>query len=560
MNDPTLGVLNLLDHAVWITDPESGWIVWANKAGVAMWLAKDLEDLLSRSSSHSPTIRATLTQLRDRVAGGERVRQERTIFPLGQAKRIEMTIGAYTFADGRTGLLVEARPIVQADPEMVRAAEAVRYAPIIVVTFSIDGMMIQANTLARQTFGNTFSLGSIFADWNDAQDLLHQAEAGSTYSRDVRVYTSEGKRWLAIEARRILDPVTGTPSILMSAHDMTARIEAEQTKEDVVAIVSHELRTPMTAIKGALELILGGVTNDDPALAQELLQMAAENTRRLSALVDDLLDVRKLTSGNISVDFKPCDLAALVIRTVALQNPAAQARSIKLECTVNGPLPTIVDEGRIQQVILNLISNALKHTPPGGRVRVVGEIVEDCVRVSVTDDGPGVPEEFRDRIFQRFAQADSSSTRNNSGTGLGLFIAKTLVEIHGGRLAYGDSEDAGAVFYFELPQQKSVSEKKTLLTSSNTDLFPCSSTVSPAQPNRSHEPVGRTADPHAHEAHLAFNGQQPRHTTAHDKSSEDHGPKHRASIASAAQSHGNDHGKTHERLSHRSNSHSRNSD
>ncbi len=450
LNQQTLAVLDNLDQSVWITDPEWG-IIWANLSAIALWNAKGLDDLLVRPLNPSPTIRATLLQLRDSVASGQRVKQERTIFPLGEAKRIEMTIGPYSFTDGRMGLLVEARPVHQINPEMVRAAEAIRYAPIIVVTFSNDGMMIQANTLARETFGNTFTLQSIFLNGQDVEDLVSRSESGETFARDVRVFTNDGKRWLAVEARKILDPVTAGPAILLSAHDMSARIEAEQAKEDLVSIVSHELRTPMTAIKGAIELLAGGIAKDDPALSEELLQMAAENTRRLSALVDDLLDVRKITSGNLSVDFKPCDLSQVLQATVALHKPAAQARNIKLDCRTNAPLPVRADEGRIQQVLLNLISNALKHTPPGGCVVVAGEVVEQKVRVSVTDDGPGVPEAFRERIFQRFAQADSSSTRTIAGTGLGLYIAKTLVEIHGGQLAFDNAENAGAVFYFELP-------------------------------------------------------------------------------------------------------------
>lgn len=459
MDPQTLAVLDLLNHAVWITDPDSGQIVWANRAGVEMWSANGLDDLLARQMNHSPTILVTLKQLRDRVASGERIKQERTIYPLGQAKRIEMTIGAYPFGDGRTGLLVEGRPIHQIDPEMVRAAEAVRYAPIAVVTFSMDGMMIQANTLARQKFGNTFALASIFVNKQDISDLWAIAEKGDAFSRDVRVFTTEGKRWFAVEARRILDPVTGGASILMSAHDMTVRIEAEQAKEDLVSIMGHELRTPLTAIKGAVELLAGGMADGDAALTRELLQMAAENCRRLSALVDDLLDVQKLTSGNLPVDFRPCDMRQILLGTVALNQPAAQSRNITLECSADAPLPIRADEGRIQQVLLNLVSNALKHTPSGGRIVVAGEIVEDHVRVSVTDTGPGVPEAFRNRIFQRFAQADSSSTRSISGTGLGLFIAKTLVEIHGGHLNYDDAEAGGAVFYFELPRRGPGKEK-----------------------------------------------------------------------------------------------------
>jgi len=348
-------------------------------------------------------------------------------------------------------LIVEALPVHQINPEMVRAAEAIRYAPIVVVTFSTDGMMIQANTLARQTFGSAFTLESIFFNKRDAENLMERTKMDETFSRDVQVFTMAGKRWLAVEARRILDPVTAGAAILVSAHDMTARIEAEQAKEDLVSIVSHELRTPMTAIKGAVDLLAGGIAKDDAALFDELLRMAAENTRRLSSLVDDLLDVRKITSGNLSVDFMPCDLLPVLHATVALNNPAAQARNIKLECRAKTSLPVCADEGRIQQVLLNLVSNALKHTPPGGCVVIAGEVLDNRIRISVTDDGPGVPEAFRDRIFQRFAQADSSSTRTNSGTGLGLYIAKTLVEIHGGRLGFEDAENAGTVFYFDLP-------------------------------------------------------------------------------------------------------------
>jgi signal transduction histidine kinase len=447
MNAQTLATLDLLDHAVWITNPESGSIVWANRSAVALWNADDLAELLARPINPSPTIQATLLQLRDRVASGERVRQERTIFPKGEAKRIEMVLGRFDLDGGRVGLLVEARPVRQMDPEMVR-----------------DAMMIQANTLARQTFGNTFTLHSIFLHGQDVSDLLNQTEKGETFSRDVQVFTLEGKRWFAVEARKVLDPVTGAAAILVSAHDMTARIEAEQAKEDLVSIVSHELRTPMTGIKGAIELLAGGMADGDPDLFRELLQMAAENTRRLGALVDDLLDVRKITSGHLSVDFKPCDLKHALVATVGLNQAAAQSRQIKIDCRVNTPLPVYADEGRIQQVILNLISNALKHTPAGGTIAVVGEVLESHVRIAVIDGGSGVPEEFRDRIFQRFAQADSSSTRSKSGTGLGLYIAKTLVEVHGGRLGFENTENAGATFFFELPLLTPTSDKPAIST------------------------------------------------------------------------------------------------
>lgn len=207
----------------------------------------------------------------------------------------------------------------------------------------------------------------------------------------------------------------------------------------------------MTGIKGAIDLLMGGVADEDPALYRELLQIAAENTNRLGALVNDLLDVRKLADGHFPMSIQHCDLKGILQSAVELNQPAAQAGRIRIECRVEVPLPVHVDEGRIRQVVMNLISNALKHTPQGGLVVVSGERIDRRIRVSVIDQGPGVPEQFHDRIFQRFSQADSSTTRSISGTGLGLHIAQKLIEAHQGHLAFKNSEETGAVFYFDLP-------------------------------------------------------------------------------------------------------------
>ena len=133
------------------------------------------------------------------------------------------------------------------DPEAVRASEAVRYAPLVVATFFPTGEVVQANTRARQVFGHDFSFQSIFAHREEAEHALSRLEGGGVVSEDVEVLTLSGQRFYAIEVRQIPDPVTGKQAILMSAHDMTARIEAERAKEDLISVVSHELRTPMTA-------------------------------------------------------------------------------------------------------------------------------------------------------------------------------------------------------------------------------------------------------------------------------------------------------------------------
>lgn len=450
--DPRLEILHLLDQPVWITDPDVVRIVWANHAAVALWRAEDLHELVNRDLAPSPTIRATLQQLRDRVASGERVTSDRTIYPKGDAIRVHMSFKSFPLPDGRGGLLVEGTPIRDAvDPEVVRAAEAVRYAPLVVTTHALDGSLLQANTLARETFGNAFSFEGIFAEPAEGTRALAEVAGGEPFFEDVEVVTTEGPRWFSVAARPIPDPVTGKPGILVSAHDMTARIEAERAKDELVSVVSHELRTPLTAIRGAIGLVVGGVAEKDPVLHAELLQMASENVERLGRLVDDLLDVRKLAAGGISLELAHADLADVVRSAALLHAPAARLKEIVVETDVPERMPVFVDPQRIQQVILNFLSNAIKHSPAGEVVQVRARPIAEGVRVEVADRGPGVPEAFRDKIFRRFSQADASSTRSVGGTGLGLYIAKTIVVMHGGRLGYENGKAGGAVFFFELP-------------------------------------------------------------------------------------------------------------
>ncbi|MRG95909.1 sensor histidine kinase [Polyangium spumosum] len=450
--DPRLEILDLLGHAVWITVPEEVRIAWANHAAVALWRAADLDELINRDLTPSPTMRATVQQLRDRVAQGERFGAERTIYPKGEVVRVYMSYAPFPLPDGRVWLLVEATELRDAlDPEVVRAAEAVRYAPLVVTTHALDGSLLQANTRARETFGNSFSFQGIFAEPGEGARVLAEVAGGEPFFEDVEVVTTQGRRWFSVSARPIPDPVTGNPAILVSAHDMTARIEAERAKDELVSVVSHELRTPLTAIRGAIGLVVGGVAEAEPELRVELLQMASENVQRLGRLVDDLLDVRKLAAGGISLTMADTDLADVVRGAVEAHAPVARAKDIAVETDVAGPMPVFVDPQRIQQVVLNFLSNAIKHSPAGEVVHVRARVIPEGFRVEVADRGPGVPAAFREKIFRRFSQADASSTRSVGGTGLGLYIAKTIVVMHGGRLGYENQEAGGAVFFFELP-------------------------------------------------------------------------------------------------------------
>ncbi|MEZ4315441.1 MAG: histidine kinase dimerization/phospho-acceptor domain-containing protein, partial [Polyangiaceae bacterium] len=401
-------MLELLDHAVWITEPEEARIVWANPPALALWMADSPEELFSRNMAASETVRVTLLQLRERVRRGERIRSERTIYPKGFATPIQMSIGPFQLADGRMALIVEGIPAREKpDPERLRWAEAARYSPVAVTTHGLDGATLSANTLAREMFGLAFSLADLFVDSADLERVLSTVAAGTALSQDAELRTALGVRIFDVETRPIPDPVTGAPAILLNALDITARREAERAKDELLSVVNHELRTPLTAVRGALSLL----SHHDSATEEEraeLLDLANQNATRLMRLINDLLDVRKLAEGALELHRKPSPLGPIVQQAVDLQRSLAAASSVRLH-TASGPagsLLVLVDPDRILQVVANLVSNALKHAPRDTDVEVSISHVGSCARVAVRDHGAGVPTEFLKRLFSRFSQAD----------------------------------------------------------------------------------------------------------------------------------------------------------
>lgn len=251
--------------------------------------------------------------------------------------------------------------------------------------------------------------------------------------------------------------------MLGTNYDVSARKQAERAKNEFISTVSHELRTPLTSIRGALDLVLNKIGVSEPGKIQKLLEMAARNSERLTLLINDLLDLEKIEGGKLEFGFKALDLAALCRRAVEDNEGFAQKHQVRLR--LEGALPTAFargDEHRLLQVLANLISNAIKFSPAGGSVEVGLEARERAVRVGVRDHGPGIPESFRDRIFQRFAQADSSDAREKGGTGLGLSITKAIVERHEGAVGYESWAGEGTRFYFELPALEEVRESPSV--------------------------------------------------------------------------------------------------
>ncbi|MEJ6000125.1 hybrid sensor histidine kinase/response regulator [Paucibacter soli] len=237
-----------------------------------------------------------------------------------------------------------------------------------------------------------------------------------------------------------------------TALDITERRRLDQLKAEFISTVSHELRTPLTAISGALGLVRGGACGPLPEPVLPMLEIAHKNSLRLGYLIDDLLDMERLASGKMRFDMQVQALMPLVER--AIEAVAEQARSCEVRLVVVAradELQVRVDAERLQQVIVNFLSNAAKFSPRGAQVEIGVEQVGAAARVTVSDHGPGIPEQFRSRIFHKFSQADSSDTRQKGGTGLGLAICKDLVEHMNGLIGYDSAPGAGTRFHFQLP-------------------------------------------------------------------------------------------------------------
>ena len=251
--------------------------------------------------------------------------------------------------------------------------------------------------------------------------------------------------------------VTGTNA------DITASKEIERLKNEFIATVSHELRTPLTAIVGALGLMKEGSAKL-PEEAAMFLDMACQNSERLATLINDILDLEKIQSGQMQFQIERLDIPAFLGKAIDLN--AAYADKHGVHFRLLQPVPPVrveADASRLLQVITNLMSNAAKFSPVGEAIDITAEVREAMLRVSVRDRGPGIPPEFRNRIFGRFAQADSSDSRQKGGTGLGLSICKVIIEKMGGRVGFDSTPGEGATFYFELPAAQAGASPQTVV-------------------------------------------------------------------------------------------------
>ena len=235
--------------------------------------------------------------------------------------------------------------------------------------------------------------------------------------------------------------------------EQQARMEAQRAnraKDEFLATLSHELRTPLNAILGWTSLLAGGQL--DANTTRKALGIIERNTRVQAQLIEDLLDVSRIVTGKLRLDMKPLSLKAVVNAAVESVRPVAEQSDVRLELAFEEDAAVNGDQARMQQVVWNLLANAIKFTPAGGWIRVTVSRDADRVRATVTDSGAGISPEFLPYVFDRFRQEDGAATREHAGLGIGLSIVRHVVELHGGTVsARSEGEGKGASFVVDFP-------------------------------------------------------------------------------------------------------------
>jgi PAS domain S-box-containing protein len=361
----------------------------------------------------------------------------------------------------RTSELGEA--LARARESQQRIATLIETAPHPFVGMDFEGRVTDWNSQAEKLFGwrRDEVLGRLLADtvlpprYADAHVRgLEQFSATGLapfVGRSVeRVVVNRDGREIPVEVKVGLVDTGSLRLFSAFVQDISARKEMEQLKDEFISTVSHELRTPMTAVYASLSLLESGMAGELPDDAQRLVEISGKSCERLIRLINDVLDVEKIQSGLMHYDMQRQPLRPLLEQAIRDTCAFAGEYGVRIEFEPGAQPVVQADADRMVQVTVNLLSNAAKFSPRSGTVQVRLDAVDGVARVSVTDHGSGVPEGFRERVFERFAQADGSDRRQKGGTGLGLNICRSIVQAHHGRIDF-TSEPGRTEFFFELP-------------------------------------------------------------------------------------------------------------
>jgi two-component system phosphate regulon sensor histidine kinase PhoR len=328
----------------------------------------------------------------------------------------------------------------------------------------IEGLLLLDRTqkiyLANRSFKNLFGLkielrGKTVLEalrLHELDELVRRVQAeGQVFDYEFKL-PDLNERWLRVNAAVISNSAGEREGTILVFHDLTRLKQLESAREEFVANVSHELRTPLSLIKGYVETLLDGARNN-PEVAERFLKIIERNTQRLDLLIQDLLTISALESERIKLDLQPLALRPFAEKIFADLHGNAENKDVSLVNELP-ELTATADANRLEQVLANLVDNAVKYGRAQGRVTVGGKALDDGkLEIFVQDDGPGIPPESLDRVFERFYRVDKARSRDQGGTGLGLSIVKHIVQAHGGEVWAKSELGKGATFFFTLPAE-----------------------------------------------------------------------------------------------------------
>jgi len=361
----------------------------------------------------------------------------------------------------------KSRELAQSNHRLATSEETFRLAmdnaPIGEALVGLDGRWLRVNGAlcdllgysARELLESDFQTITHPDDLGGDMALVEKLLAGelASYTLEKRYLHKEGRVIWGLLSVSLVRKPDGAPDYFISQiQDITERREMERMKSEFISTVSHELRTPLTSIRGSLDFVATSSAENLDDAGRRLLDMARRNCDRLVLLINDILDIDKIASGTMRFDIHEEMVDHLVEQCLALNQGLADKQNVRLEAGLPAyRISVSVDPARFQQALTNLVSNAVKFSPDGGCVQVTAAMRDGKVVVAVRDEGPGIPADFRPRIFGRFAQADSSSTRAKGGSGLGLHITREIVEHMGGTIGFESIEGQGATFWMAFP-------------------------------------------------------------------------------------------------------------
>jgi len=417
-----------LNASVMVVDSKSGIISWSgrhgngNGMGMGMGMGQGRGAMLGRLRGTGPGIPVETADLEEVLSGEKLVKKEVNQFFGADILLVAIPVKK---DESTAGAVIIQSPMAPIESNVNAIEQAVFYslllglaaATLLALLFSkrVTGPILMINSVARSMAEGNFGKKIAFESGDELGALAHSINTLSGQLKE-KINTIE---------------------------------EMDSTRRGFVANISHELRTPLTIIQGYTEALLDGIAGDDQQREKYLLNIYSE-TVRLGRLVNDVLDLRRLETGQISMNAEEIDIAVLIGEVADQYSGVISGSEVKVVAAVTGErLTALVDPDRIRQVIINLVDNAVRYSPAGGTVDIKGEVLDGEIRVSVSDQGPGVDEKDRELIWERFYRtSDSRIDREYTGSGLGLAIARQIIERHGGSMGVESSPGKGSEFWF----------------------------------------------------------------------------------------------------------------